>query len=540
MTNDIAIDTSSLLTILGVVAAVWAIIPANNRLRFRLSVTWFDWFVVIAVFLIAHYLVFEMPLRALGLYYSFGPWKWGLDKDSAVYLLLLTLGIYLLARARAPKLAKENIGTFGKLVDNLLLTKRFDELVSLVEPQLSQLLKLSQHRPLLARFAATFAPKPVFDIQILLHSKSDRHDLKRKHRVQLMLSQLGAILLKWDHSSRDANQIFQSISNSPALVAHLAVTQPNFCLRLFERPEVVREDFIELFIDALLADHTSRIYIELKNNQNLNGRHRLALPNTNRILCFFFKDVSVAAKLGVYRAIGESVCRRLDEDSHLAEAYNHSLGYYNEAGKYRCPVHAGIKLFEIMVHEGIHQGQQDHLWLFYFTHFTANILEQMREASPDDENHEWPTPFYYLLYEIVSIASNWIEDCTNVKVSDIPVAIREEDGFDIFYISKQATTALGLIVQDIVQSSKVAGRFKDYLLEIVLRRYKHIENAPQATEVANALLTSLTVGADFPTKMEYRYALNEVFEQLDHVLRREVPKFKSAIDASLQCPLSDC
>lgn len=536
MTNDIAIDTSSLLTILGVIAAVWAIIPANNRLRFRLSVTWFDWLIVIAVFLIAHYLVFEIALRAVGLYYSFGPWKWGLDKGSAVYLLLLALGIYLLGRARAPKLAKQNIGTFGKLVDNLLLTKRYDELVSLVKPQLSQLLKLSQHRPLLARFAATFAPKPVFDIQILLQGEPVRDDMKWWYRLRSKLSQFEAILLKRDHSRRQASEILQSISSYPPLVAYLAVAQPDFCLMLLQRPEVVREDFIELFIDALLADHTSRIYVELRDNQNLKGRHRLVLPDTNRILCFFFKDVSVAAKLGLYRAIGESVCRTLDEDPHLAEVYNRSLGYYNEVGKYRCPVNAGIKLFEIMVHEGIHQGQQDHLWLFYFTHFTTKILEQMREVTPDDENHEWPTPFYYLLYEIVSIASNWVEDCVEIKTQDIPEFIREQQGFDLFYISKQATIALGSIVQDIVQSSKIADGFKDYVLEIVLRRYKHIKHDPQTALVATDLVTSLTVGADFPTNMEYRYALKAVFDRLDHVLRGEVPKFASAIEMSLKYP----
>ena len=534
VTDDIALDTSSLLTILGVVAAVWAIIPANSRLRFRLSVTWFDWLIVIMVFLIAHYLVFERALRVVGLYYSFGPWKWGLDKASAVYLLLLALGFYLLARARAPKLAKQNIGAFAKLVDNLLLTKRYDELVSLVEPQLSQLLTLSQHRSLSARFVAAFAPKPSFDVQILQHGESVRHNLKRKHCLRPRLFQFAAILLKQDHSSRQANEILQNICNCPALVEHLAVGHPNFCLKLLEHPEVVREDFIELFMDALLADHTSLIYVELRNNQNLKGRHRLALPETNRILCFFFKDVSVAAKLGVYRAIGESVCSTLDEDPQLAEAYNRSLGYYSEVGKYRCPVHAGIKLFEIMLHEGIHQGQQDHLWLFYFTHFTTKILDQMREASPDDEHHEWPTPFYYLLYEIVSIASNWVDDCVEVKTSNIPESIREQQGFDLFYISKQATMALGSIVQDIVQSSKIADHFKGYVLEIVLRRYKRIEHDPQTAQVANNLVASLTVGADFPTNMEYRYALKEVFDRLDHVLRREVPKFSSAIELSLR------
>ena len=131
-----SIDTTGLLTILGLIAAVWAIIPTTARLQFKLSVTWLDWLVVISVFLVAHYLVFEQLLRSINFYYSFGPWKWGLDKGSATYLLLLGLGLYISLRARAPKVARRNIGNFGKLADNFLLTKRYDELVALVEPQL--------------------------------------------------------------------------------------------------------------------------------------------------------------------------------------------------------------------------------------------------------------------------------------------------------------------------------------------------------------------------------------------------------------------
>ncbi|MDC8785695.1 hypothetical protein [Roseateles koreensis] len=35
------IDTTSLLTIFGVIAAVWAIVPPTSRLSFRLSLSWF-------------------------------------------------------------------------------------------------------------------------------------------------------------------------------------------------------------------------------------------------------------------------------------------------------------------------------------------------------------------------------------------------------------------------------------------------------------------------------------------------------------------
>lgn len=534
MPNGTSIDTSSLLTILGLIAAVWAIVPAATRLRFRLSVTWFDWFIVVGVFLTVHYLVFESALRSVGLYHSFGPWKWGLDKSSSIYLLLLGLGLFLLVRARAPKLARRNIGIFAKLVDNLLLTKRYDELVSLVEPQFSKLLNISRHRPLLARVVAKMTPRSAFDLKAILSGARSKHENHLKRWIRSTFTRLESTIAGWDSSADQAQELLRSLSNSPSLVNHLAVAYPDFGLRVLERPEAVREDFVELFMDALLSDSGSRLYIELKNNENLNGRHRLALPPTNRILHFFFKDVSVAAHHGLYRAIGESVLRRLDEDPKLVEAYNRSLGYFDEVGKYHSPVYAGIKLFEIMIHEGIHQGQQDHLWLFYFTHFTDAILEQLRDAAPDDGNHEFPTPFHYLLYQIVSIASNWVDDCLEVDVAVIDKDVTEKPDFDVYYIPEKATDALGTIVQSIISSPKIDDRFKHYMLEISLSRYKRIKNTQRVAVVAQIFIKSLIYGLDLPTKPDYRHELRRVFGKLDHVLRHDIPEFAQALEGAQQ------
>lgn len=87
MTPPTKIDTSSLLTILGVIAAVWALITPNARLRLRFCLAWRDWAIVGFAFLLSNYLVFAPALKALDLYFSFGPWKWGLDSSSAVYLI---------------------------------------------------------------------------------------------------------------------------------------------------------------------------------------------------------------------------------------------------------------------------------------------------------------------------------------------------------------------------------------------------------------------------------------------------------------------
>ena len=76
--NPAGIDTSALLTMLGLIAAVWAVVPSTARLSFRLSLNWFDWLVIWAALLIIHGFFFEPVLTTLG-FPTFGPWLWGLS-----------------------------------------------------------------------------------------------------------------------------------------------------------------------------------------------------------------------------------------------------------------------------------------------------------------------------------------------------------------------------------------------------------------------------------------------------------------------------
>lgn len=92
--NPAGIDTSTLLTMLGLIAAVWSIVPSTARLSFRLSLSWLDWLVIWAVLLIIHGLFFQPVLTALG-FPTFGPWLWGFDKSATQYLLFLLLATFV-------------------------------------------------------------------------------------------------------------------------------------------------------------------------------------------------------------------------------------------------------------------------------------------------------------------------------------------------------------------------------------------------------------------------------------------------------------
>lgn len=532
MTAPTQIDTTGLLTILGVIAAVWALISPTSRLRLRFCTTWVDLVVGILGFLLIHYIVFAPALEQLGLYYSLGPWKWGLGSSSAVYLLLLSIALYFFWRTRFPTLARSRVHVFRELIENLHLTKRYDELVLLVEPQLQKLISLTQQQSWLMRWIDRL-DNPKIDMAALLRGEAaEPLSAWRKH-WRGVLQKLKSWRMARDDASTQAREILLNLVTSPELTVHLAQAHPHFCLKLLQADEAIRSDFIAPYIDALLEAPGSRLYVELKNNQNLNGGSRLYLPESNRLLRFFFADAATAVKNGLDAAIGESVRRRLDEDRQLAEKLNVPLGSYQEIGRFRCPINSGITLFEIMVHEGIHQGLQDHMWLHYFGDFAEKILRQMSSPPGEEAYQEWPTPFHYLLCRLIRITTDWAEQCARMDDSEIPQATRYADRFDHHYISKQATKALGSMLEDVILSEKLSASFKTYLLEIVIRSHKKLESDPKMADVASSFLATVIKEADLPTKVTYRQELRNVFGRLDHRLRGDASVFKNALDASL-------
>lgn len=96
--NSDGIDTSALLTMLGLIAAVWAVVPSTARLSFRLSLNWFDWLVIWAALLFIHGFFFEPVLTTFG-FPTFGPWLWGFDKSATQYLLFLLLAAFVYWRS---------------------------------------------------------------------------------------------------------------------------------------------------------------------------------------------------------------------------------------------------------------------------------------------------------------------------------------------------------------------------------------------------------------------------------------------------------
>lgn len=531
------IDTSALLTMLGLIAAVWAVVPSAARLSFRLSLNLFDWLVIWAVLLIIHGFFFEPVLTTIG-FPILGPWLWGFDKSATQYLLFLLLAAFVYWRSRRTRLTRWNIGLFDDLTTSLLHAGRHEELSELLQRHLESALDLAVPKSVRSSLANAIRPKrPGFQVvfqddgSITLGVGAPTSQLFR--RCFSFREWLADFVGPSQRAQRRAACVVKRLLSSRRLVGHLAIARPYLCIDVMERAMRVEEDFQDEFFIALLANDASVLYSELKNNQNFGkGGHRLALPDENRLLRFYCVDVDVAARLGVYRSVGEAVLTRIDADEVLEKKLNGRLLTFQEVGKYHDPVYAGISFFRIMVLEGLHQRVADHLWLHYMPFFASRLVDRAREVRPEDENHEFPTPLAYLLYQVVDATAVWVRDAEDLTgPGDEPLPDHPEGNH--VHISFEAAEAIGRVIQTILMSPRVPRRLKVELLGVALTTLRDLEQRAYLAPLARVMRVHLIKPYGFREQNNYLYVLKQCFDEQDHVLRAHLGSLREELNAVL-------
>lgn len=534
--NPAGIDTSALLTMLGLIAAVWAVVPNTAKLSFRLSLNWFDWMIIWSALLIIHGFFFQPVLTALG-FPSFGPWLWGFDKSATQYLLFLLLATFVYWRSRRTSLTRWNLGLFDDLTMSLLHAGKLEELADLLHRHLSSALGLAESMSVRSRLAnAIRPPRPGFQVvfrddgSFSLGEGAPTNWVFRKWFS--FREWLADLVGPSQRIQRRAAIILKRLLSSRRLTGHLAIARPYLCIEVMERATHFVEGFQDEFFEALLANEASIFYSELKNNDNLGGSgYRLALPDENRLLRFYCFDVDVAARLGVYQSVGETVLARIDADDVLEKKLNGRLLTFKEVGKHHDPVYAGLWFFRIMVLEGLHQRKADHLWLHYLPHFASRLVDRAREVRPEDENQEFPTPLGYLLYEVVDTTAVWVRDAEILTKPGDVLSPDQLEGNHI-YISFEAAEALGRVIQVILTSSRVPYRLKSELLGVALTTLQDLEKRAHLAPLAGVMRKHLIEPYGFRGHNNYPYILKQYFDEQDPVLRAQLRSFSEEIDAA--------
>ncbi|MCI8208167.1 hypothetical protein AUC61_01345 [Pseudomonas sp. S25] len=535
--NPAGIDTGALLTMLGLIAAVWAIVPSTARLSFRLSLNWFDWLVIWSVLLIIHGFFFQPVLTTLG-FPSFGPWLWGFDKSATQYLLFLLLAGFVYWRSRKTRLTRRNLGMFDELTTALLHAGKLEELADLTHRHLASALNLATSKSVRSRLANALRP-PRPDFQIVFRDDG-AISLREGAPVNWLFSRwfsfrewLADLVGPSQRVQRRAAIVVKRLLSSRRLAGHIAIARPYLCMEVMERATRFVGGFQDEFFNALLANEASVLFSELKNNDNFGGGgHRLALPDENRLLRFYCADVDVAARLGVYRSVGEAVLARIDADEALEKKLNGRLLTFQDVGKHHDPVYAGIWFFRIMVLEGLHQRVADHLWLHYMPHFASRLVDRARDVRPEDENHEFPTPLGYLLYEVVDATTVWVRDADVLTKPGDVLLPNQREGNHV-HISFEAAEAIGRVIRAILMSPRVPRRLKEELLGVALTTLGDLGKNAHLEPLARIMRVHLIEPYGFREHNDYLHILKQCFDGQDHVLRGHLERFSEELDAAL-------
>lgn len=206
---------------------------------------------------------------------------------------------------------------------------------------------------------------------------------------------------------------------------------------------------------------------------------------------------------------------------------------YQENDKIRCPIYCGLFFFRIMVFEGLYQHNPDHLWLHYVTHFTDKILKRMRSVEADDRNHEFATPFSYLLYEVVDLTMDWVEDAERVSDPDQPLAEDQMEGRHA-HISFEAASAIGPVLNSILLADNVTDRLKDELIGVVLYTLRRIGGRAHLAPLSRAVESSIVRPFGFSPTREYLELVALHYGNQDHELRGVTKQLEAAIDEALK------
>lgn len=519
-------DTSILLTLFGLLVAVYAIIPAERKFDLRVRFNLFDWTLFLVAFLIIHYILFFPILNRIGIP-SLGYWSHGFNPNNTSYLVIIITTIILIFRYIYAPLRRNKINLFQKLTERLLQEEKYSDLLFLLEKNLDRLFKIYKANFLFPSLRKRLSPDPLslLDLSNFLSQNKKSHILNVTHFQKLKKYSQGYLLNYLPdgqkHSSI-AEIIIGRVLLSVEFNNYLSKTNPSICFKILEIDFRERRRFLKLLVNNLLLNKNGILYFEIINSETSAGMYKPIIDDRNQFLSFFLKDANVAQNLAIYKPFGDFCLEFLDKlyMNRENDRYNEPLLYYFEEDKYECPLYMTLRFFDLMVLESLYQNIKWHMWLFYLPSFVRKITRNLNPSPIVDFSIEWPTPYHYLLYETLSILKNFViaiqeipNDQDNIQLDNERVD-HENDN-----IPKSAILAIGQVLRMIILSDNIDQKFKSYLLSTILRLISDLK-APNTNQYRIVLQKSVIAGGYIygQDNAEYLEKLKEAKDGVEDIL----------------------
>jgi hypothetical protein len=535
-----------LLTALTLLATVYALLPRERRLDLRLKIRFLDWAAIVIGSLGIMYLEFYDFFLARD-WVVHRPWAPGINAKNSAYLIFVVVSIFVWFRIFTSKLTRKNSRKFGELAEELLWSESYGELLALMHRHYKELFKIYKSDFAPSRWRNSLMRRGSFDSESLRQwlgsldlpepsdttrsiSKASEHPILQRAKSALLgcVSRFDNLLPDYEESKELAGDIIRQIVLSPRFVSALARTRPYFGLEILREAAKCREqfEFADDYLTELIGDPHSVLYAELSRNQNCST-YRYHLEPSNRLLNFFLADIKVAEHFHVYKAIGDFGVDYLRElgRNHASDPYNRAMDQsFENTEAWETPLFPIIRFFDIMVKEGLFQGIQWHMWLYYMP-LLVEMMAKNYVVTADpliDTDNEFPTRYSFLLYEAFSAMRYWAEAVIEVPPGQANVVLKStradhENG----NIPKSAILALGECVRFVLESDGIAERQKGALVNMVFNLFFDFREAHGFADYAETLLDSLRYGGPHLSKLgdTYWQGLETAFDTEEHEFR---------------------
>ncbi len=471
---------SLLLSVFGLLIAIYAIAPRERKLDFKLRFGIIGWSLASITFLAVLYLEFYDFFLTRHIAPKNDTWPVGLTPKNAVYIVLVISAVAILFRLRFSHLTRHKIRHFRDLAEQLLWSQRYEELISLLTRHLNPLFKIYHASFPLVHLRDRMLPPSEEQLQ---RPKEDSGDQDQSYNsiyklIKPCLKRLARCLPTYERSQFVAQEVVHALFLSPSFIKGLTQIRPYFALSVLQGwgDDYRTREFFYLYLTELLQDSSSVLYAEIYNTQYLTDTPWYNIPSSNRLLYFLFSDVKVAEKYYVYEPIGSFVKRELDELARdpYVDPYNRATIDFVLLDAWRSPIYIAIHFFNIMVTSALYQGVESKMGLYYFPMFVERIVRNYQSIDPlaDDDSGHGPLRYNSLAFKILLSINSWIRTVWEIPSDHADVVQASASAYDTNRsIPLSAIWALSACVGYLITSEKIDENFKLIAMEITLKLY---------------------------------------------------------------------
>lgn len=531
------------LTVLALLAALYAVLSPVQRIR--LSMSW-RWQLVVAVPACVAILAFELfdisppscpsSFGKMCRYLELGTADPGAPRKFAFLIAFLWLiGSVVIHRVARPTL--RSLPELTQLATSLVDEEQYDDAIRLVEPHLDLIGKASRRRtriqaihdrlkdfgPVDPRSFAAFArprgpgPKP--------YEGENLPDWAARPVRALAL-----VVPAHTRAEQSASDMLQLLFHSNKLLDHVINRRPHFGVALARLDVYGSPDFMERYLTRLIATPASALYQELAGNEISQGPIGYQLPERNRLLHFLFADPDNAERLSVWKPIGDYIKRLLagDERGDYWSHLNGDPGWFDRE-RSSDPVWSAMFFFDIMVTSAARRGIEYHMWLSYLTRF-ATLLEKGYDSNGSgiDKEAEFPTRAARLLYELVGFLTSWVTLYDRLP-EDSRLRIMPERHDSASAVPHSAALALGETLSVVISSERIDEGLIQTLHDVALRAVRKVQDDGMRMYLTEAILRGGVKGFS----AAHLGRLRDRFPRTDDYDQYEMAEYADALNARL-------